>query len=191
MIAVGVDTHKHEHVAVALNELGELLGEIVVAASPAGYRELMKWLKGLGGGVLVGIEGAGSYGTGLCKHLQDVGMQVMEVERPRRRDRRTGKSDRIDALLAAKKILAREGLSTPRTSGTRAGLAGPKSGGRPARCREADVPPSQCSGRRRSALCKVMTTTLQAKRSISRGLDGVAVLADTVGGYGSGGPGLP
>lgn len=123
MIAVGVDTHKHEHVAVALSELGELLGEIVVAASPAGYRELMKWLKGLGGGVLVGIEGAGSYGTGLCKHLQDAGMQVMEVERPRRRDRRTGKSDRIDALLAAKKVLAREGLSTPRTSGTRAALA--------------------------------------------------------------------
>jgi hypothetical protein len=34
MIAVGVDTHKHEHVAAALNELGELLGEIVVAAEP-------------------------------------------------------------------------------------------------------------------------------------------------------------
>jgi hypothetical protein len=48
---------------------------------------------------------------------------VVEVERPHRRDRRAGKSDRIDALLAAKKVLAREGLSTPKTSGTRAGLA--------------------------------------------------------------------
>lgn len=123
MIAVGVDTHKHEHVAAALNELGELLGEIVVAASPAGYRELVKWLKGLGGGASVGIEGAGSYGAGLCEHLQDAGTQVLEVERPRRRDRRTGKSDRIDALLAAKKVLAGEGLSTPKTPGTRAGLA--------------------------------------------------------------------
>jgi transposase len=123
MIAVGVDTHKHEHVAAALNELGELLGEIAVAASPAGYRELVKWLKGMGEGVLVGIEGAGSYGAGLCKYLQDIGMRVVEVERPHRRDRRAGKSDRIDALLAAKKVLAREGLSTPKTSGTRAGLA--------------------------------------------------------------------
>jgi transposase len=123
MIAVGVDTHKHEHVAAALNDLGELLGEIAVAASPAGYRELVKWLKGLGEGVSVGIEGAGSYGTGLCKYLQDAGMRVLEVERPRRRDRRTGKSDRIDALVAAKKVLAGEGLSTPKTSGTRAGLA--------------------------------------------------------------------
>ena len=123
MIAVGVDTHKHEHVAAALNELGELLGEIVVAASPAGYRELVKWLRSLGEGVMVGIEGAGSYGAGLCKYLQDAGVQVLEVERPRRRDRRTGKSDRIDALLAAKKVLAGEGLSSPKASGTRVGLA--------------------------------------------------------------------
>jgi transposase len=107
MIAVGVDTHKHEHVAAALNELGELLGEIMVAASPAGYRELVKWLKTLGEGALVGIEGAGSYGAGLCKYLQDAGMPVLAVERPSRRDRRTGKSDRIDALLAAKKVTRR------------------------------------------------------------------------------------
>jgi transposase len=123
MIAVGVDTHKHEHVAAALNELGELLGEIVVAASPAGYRELVKWSQGLGEEALVGIEGAGSYGAGLCKYLQVAGMRVVEVERPRRRDRRAGKSDRIDALLAAKKVLVGEGLSTPKMSGTRAGLA--------------------------------------------------------------------
>jgi hypothetical protein len=44
MIAVGVDTHKHEHVAVALNQLGQLLGEIAVAASAAGYR--MRLLEG-------------------------------------------------------------------------------------------------------------------------------------------------
>ena len=49
MIAVGVDTHKHRHVAAALNQLGQLLGEISVAASAAGYRELVSWLAGLGG----------------------------------------------------------------------------------------------------------------------------------------------
>jgi transposase len=118
-----VDTHKHEHVAAALNELGELLGELTVAASPAGYRDLVERLKDLGEGALVGIEGAGSYGAGLCKYLQDAGVAVLEVERPCRRDRRTGKPDRIDALLAAKKVLAGEGLSTPKTSGPRAALA--------------------------------------------------------------------
>jgi hypothetical protein len=28
MIAVGVDTHKHQHLAVAVDALGQLLGEI-------------------------------------------------------------------------------------------------------------------------------------------------------------------
>lgn len=47
----------------------------------------------------------------------------MEVERPRRRDRRAGKSDRIDALATAKKVLGDEGLATPRAGGSRAALA--------------------------------------------------------------------
>jgi transposase len=123
MIAVGVDTHKHRHVAVALSQLGELLGEIAVAASAAGYRELVSWLAGLDGEVMVGIEGAGSYGAGLCRHLQAVGISVVEVERPRRRDRRQGKSDRVDALLAAKRVLAGDGVSTPRADGNRAALS--------------------------------------------------------------------
>lgn len=123
MIAVGVDTHKDQHVAAALDRFGQLRGELVVAADAAGYRELAAWVEGLGARVLVGIEGAGSYGAGLCEHLQSAGVRVVEVERPRRRDRRAGKSDRIDALMAAKKVLAGDGLSTPRARGTRAALA--------------------------------------------------------------------
>jgi transposase len=123
MIAVGVDTHKHWHVAVALDALGELLGEIVIAATAAGYGELVAWLSGLDGEVVVGIEGAGSYGAGLCQHLRDAGVAVVEVERPRRRDRRAGKSDQIDALLAARRVLAGDGLSTPRAAGSRAALS--------------------------------------------------------------------
>lgn len=122
MIAVGVDTHKHWHVVVALDGVGQLLGEMVVVATSVGYRELAVWLAGLGGEVVVGIEGAGSYGAGLCQHLREVGMVVVEVERPRRRDRRAGKSDHLDALLAAKRVLASDGVSTPRASGARAAL---------------------------------------------------------------------
>ena len=47
---------------------------------------------------------------------------MFEVERPKRRERRTGKSDRLDALLAAKKVLANDGLSTPRGHGKRVAL---------------------------------------------------------------------
>jgi transposase len=41
----------------------------------------------------------------------------VEVERPRRRDRRAGKSDRIDAIAAAKSVLTDERVSTPRRRG--------------------------------------------------------------------------
>ncbi len=47
----------------------------------------------------------------------------MGVERPRRQERRRGKSDQIDALAAAKKVLANQGLSTPRAGGTRQALS--------------------------------------------------------------------
>jgi transposase len=123
MIAVGVDTHKHEHLARAIDGLGQVLGALTITTSLRGYGELARWLRTLGEGVVVGIEGAGSYGAGLCEYLLAEGFDVVEVERPRREDRRRGKSDEIDALLAAKKVLAADGLSTPRAGGTRQALA--------------------------------------------------------------------
>ena len=123
MIAVGVDTHKHEYLARALDGLGQLVGGLTIKASLHGYIELMQWLRTLGEDVVVGIEGAGSYGAGLCEFLLAEGIAVVEVERPRRPDRRRGKSDEIDALMAAKKVLAKDGLSTPRAGGTRQALA--------------------------------------------------------------------
>jgi transposase len=114
--------HKDQHHAVALDRLGQLLAEIVITTDLAGYTQFASWISDFGGQVLVGIEGAGSYGAGLCEYLQGEGIEVFEVERPRRRERRTGKSDRLDALLAAKKVLAGDGLSTPRGAGKRAAL---------------------------------------------------------------------
>jgi transposase len=118
MIAVGVDTHKERHHAVALDVLGQLLGEAAFAASAAGYADLQRWAERYGGPdeLVFGIEGAGSWGAGLCQHLQHAGRAVVEVERPRRAERRAGKSDRIDALAAAKHVLADE-VSTPRRRG--------------------------------------------------------------------------
>jgi transposase len=123
MIAVGVDTHKHEHLARAVDGLGQILGGLTIRAELGGYIELTQWLRTLGEDVVVGIEGAGSYGAGLCEFLLAEGIRVVEVERPRRQDRRRGKSDEIDALMAAKKVLAKDGLSTPRAGGTRQALA--------------------------------------------------------------------
>jgi transposase len=124
MVAVGVDTHKQRHWTVALDPLGQLLGERSFAATAAGYRELQRWAERLGAGeqLVFGVEGAGSWGAGLCQHLQQSGHSVREVERPRRRERRAGKSDRIDALTAAKCVLGDEHVSIPRRRGVLSGL---------------------------------------------------------------------
>jgi transposase len=50
---------------------------------------------------VVGREGTRSYGIGLARVLQAAGLTVVEIERPRRGERRRGKSDPIDAHLAA------------------------------------------------------------------------------------------
>lgn len=123
MIAVGVDTHKHEHVARALDRLGQIVGELSVPASLDGYQAFADWLSEFGGPIRVGIEGTGSFGAGLCEFLVADGVDVVEVERPRRKDRRHGKSDGIDAPIAARKVLADNGLAIPRAGGSRQALA--------------------------------------------------------------------
>jgi transposase len=119
MIAVGVDTHKDRHYAVALDHIGQILAELTIAATAAGYAELQRWAEQLADTreLVFGIEGAGSWGAGLCQHLQHAGHAVLEVERPRRADRRAGKSDRIDAIAAARRVLEGEKVSTPRRRG--------------------------------------------------------------------------
>lgn len=53
--------------------------------------------------VLAGVEGTGSYGAGLTRHLHAEGVKVLEVDRPnRQRRRRRGKSDPQDAITAAR-----------------------------------------------------------------------------------------
>jgi transposase len=123
MIAVGVDTHKHEHVVRGLDDLGQPRGGLTIAADRHGYGALLEWLGELGEDAIVGIEGTGSYGAGLCEFLLAAGVEVVEVERPRREDRRHGKSDAIAALLAARKVLAGDGVCSPRAGGNRRALA--------------------------------------------------------------------
>jgi transposase len=119
MVAVGVDTHKERHYAVTLDQLGQLLGERSFPATAAGYRALQRWAERVADSqqVVFGVEGVGSWGAGLCQQLQQAGHSVVEVERPRRKDRRAGKSDRIDALTAAKAALNSEHVSVPRSRG--------------------------------------------------------------------------
>jgi transposase len=115
-ITGGVDTHLEVHVAAALDERGGLLGTASFATTPVGYRELVEWFASLGTVGLIGVEGTGSYGAGLTRHLQDLGIAVVEVDRPnRQRRRRQGKSDTHDAISAARAAFAGDALGAPKT----------------------------------------------------------------------------
>ena len=94
VITGGVDTHADLHVAAALDPIGGLLGVRQFPATAAGYADLLQWLGEFGTVALVGIEGTGSYGAGLARHLATAGVRVVEVDRADRQDRhRAGKSD--------------------------------------------------------------------------------------------------
>jgi transposase len=115
-ITGGVDTHLDVHVAAALDEIGGLLGTASFATTPGGYRQLLTWLQSVGDVVQVGVEGTGSYGAALTRVLQHAGIDVVEVDRPNRQDRRrVGKSDTLDAIAAARAALAGTALGQPKT----------------------------------------------------------------------------
>jgi transposase len=112
----GVDTHGRTHHAAAVDGAGRLLGDREFPASVGGYRALLSWLTGQGRVVAVGVEGTGTYGAGLARHLAAAGVRVVEVDRPDRKTRRLrGKSDPIDAISAARAVVAGTATGTPKT----------------------------------------------------------------------------
>ena len=68
-VIVGVDTHKHMHVAVAIDSRGIRLGAHSFGADSEGYRALLTWAEAYGGIEAVGIEGTGGYGVGLSESI--------------------------------------------------------------------------------------------------------------------------
>lgn len=117
-IVVGVDTHKDQHVAVAMSELGMRLGDLSVPANREGYAALLTWSRDLGEPRIFAVEGCGSYGTGLYQFLRRHAVAVTEVSRPARKGERRllGKSDVIDAEHAAKEVLSGRPRTAPKTA---------------------------------------------------------------------------
>ncbi len=104
----GVDTHKDSHVLALTDALGRKIGAWRFDATPEGYAELAAAIGDAS--VPVGVEGTRSYGKGLAEHLMAAGHPVLEMVRPRREQRRRGKSDEIDAYAAAENLAKGEGL---------------------------------------------------------------------------------
>lgn len=113
----GVDTHGSAHHCAALDaSTGRLLGDHEFPATAKGYVQLLKWLAAFGDVAAVGIEGTGSYGAGLTRHLTGQQITVLEVARPNRQARYLqGKSDSLDAINAARSVLAGAVTTTPKT----------------------------------------------------------------------------
>lgn len=105
-IIVGVDTHKVNHIAVAINGHGARLDTITIPATRKRYANLQAWASRLGHIRAFGIEGTGSYGAGLSRELLAHGHTVLDVMRPNRQLRYLhGKSDSLDAESAARSVL--------------------------------------------------------------------------------------
>jgi transposase len=123
-LVIGVDTHKHTHTAaVVAAATGAVVEQATVAATPAGYQQLLQLADEQPGRRVWAIEGTGGYGAGLTRFLHAHHEQVVELDRPKRPARRHGaKSDPIDATRAAREALGRDQLAQPRAAGARAAL---------------------------------------------------------------------
>jgi transposase len=123
---VGVDTHRDTHTLAACSPAGAQVAAVRVDNDEAGYAAAVEFVAAYAAGprVVVAVEGTRSYGIGLTRALLAAGLSVVEVERPQRAARRRGKSDPIDARLAAQTALRlpAAALPTPRADGDREAL---------------------------------------------------------------------
>ncbi len=117
IVTGGVDAHGKTHHAGVLDPLGRQLGDREFPTTPAGYLALLSSLRSQRRELQrVGVEGTGTYGAALTRHLRVAGVPVVEVDRPDRIGRRAkGKSDPLDAYSAARAALAGTASGVPKT----------------------------------------------------------------------------
>jgi transposase len=124
-LVIGVDTHLDTHTAAFCDGRGRAMTHLQVPATTAGYQQLLAaaCAAAAGGQVMWAIEGTRHYGLGLARYLTSEGQQVAEIDSGRHLGRRrTGKSDPIDALRAARELLASPHAAQMRSDGDREAL---------------------------------------------------------------------
>jgi transposase len=121
---VGVDPHRDSHsLAVVQIVSGAVVFESMIDASSAGYAQALSLAEEHAPGRRAfAIEGTGSFGAGLTRFLVGRDEWVLEVSRLRRERRSGGKTDALDAVRAARSVLAERRPSTPRAGGERQAL---------------------------------------------------------------------
>ena len=117
----GADTHADTVHIAAITTLGREIDDREFPTTAAGYQAAVAFLTSHGPINQVGIEGTSSYGAGLARAVTKAGLQVIEVNRPNRADRRRqGKSDPLDAYQAARAVLSGRATSDPKDQSTEA-----------------------------------------------------------------------
>src|SRR5437667_11383427 len=121
---VGVDPHRDLHALAVVHMLsGAVVLETTVAAGSDGYGQALRLVdQHASGRRAFAVEGSGSFGAGLTRFLSGRGERVLEVSRLRRERRSGGKTDALDAVRAARSVLAQERPATPRAGGERQAL---------------------------------------------------------------------
>jgi transposase len=107
--------------AVVDSATGAVRGYHTDQADGPGYRRVLSWaIEHAVGRRVWALEGTGSFAAGLATVLAEAGEDVVEVTGGKRT--RGAKSDRIDAVRAARTAMAREHQAAPRARGLREAL---------------------------------------------------------------------
>ncbi len=123
MIVIGVDPHKASHTACAVDaRTGELRAELSVSADRDGHARLLAWARAHGDVLLFAIEDCRHVSANLERLLLARGEEVVRVPPHvaagvRKRGRRRGKSDGVDALAVARAALQEADLPRARLAG--------------------------------------------------------------------------
>jgi transposase len=113
---IGVDPHRDTHaLAIVDVRTGGIVFETSVAASSVGYARAFGLAREHAPGRRAfAVEGTGSFGAGLTRFLASHDERVLEVGR-----RSGGKTDALDAIRAARSVLAQTRPAEPRAGGER------------------------------------------------------------------------
>ena len=114
MVTIGIDPHKDNHSAVAVDDVGKQLAQTQCRAVADGFGELLAWGRGLAGDRVWVLEDCRHVSGPVERFLLDHGETVARLAphlmaQARTSVRERGKSDPIDALAVARGAL-QEGL---------------------------------------------------------------------------------
>lgn len=122
MMVFGIDAHKRNHTAVAVDDRGRKLGERTTGTTSADHLRLLSWAQRWGGDRLWAIEDCRQLSRRLERDLLAAGERIVRVPpKPmancRSSARTYGKSDPIDALAVARAALREPDLPTASLDG--------------------------------------------------------------------------